>query len=202
MKAYRLTGGDLASLNCRMETVPVPAVGEVQVAMKAAAMNYRDIGVASGTYTAAPNLIPLSDGSGTIIAVGAGVEGFAVVARLGSSELFLLAVVATALMTAFISSAVFGLSLALGAFFVLFQGTEWLGLIREGLTLRSSTYGAFFYLIVGAHALHAVAAISCLAWAWARLRQGILSDSEFKTVQVFWYFVVLVWPIIYFQVYL
>ena len=41
---------------------------------------------------------------------------FATVARLGSPELFLLAVVATALMTAFISSAVFGLSLALGAF--------------------------------------------------------------------------------------
>jgi CPA2 family monovalent cation:H+ antiporter-2 len=38
------------------------------------------------------------------------------VARLGSNELFLLAVVATALLTAFISSAVFGLSLALGAF--------------------------------------------------------------------------------------
>jgi K+:H+ antiporter len=38
------------------------------------------------------------------------------VARLGSNELFLLAVVATALLTAFLSSAVFGLSLALGAF--------------------------------------------------------------------------------------
>ncbi len=78
MKAYRLTGGDLASLNCRTETVPPPASGEVQVAMKAAAMNYRDIGVASGIYAAAPNLIPLSDGAGTIVAVGTGVEGFAV----------------------------------------------------------------------------------------------------------------------------
>ena len=38
------------------------------------------------------------------------------VSRQGSSELFLLAVVATALLTAFVSSAVFGLSLALGAF--------------------------------------------------------------------------------------
>jgi CPA2 family monovalent cation:H+ antiporter-2 len=38
------------------------------------------------------------------------------VSRLGSSELFLLAVVAIALLTAFVSSAVFGLSLALGAF--------------------------------------------------------------------------------------
>ena len=35
------------------------------------------------------------------------------VSRLGSSELFLLAIVATALLTAFISSAIFGLSLAL-----------------------------------------------------------------------------------------
>jgi monovalent cation:H+ antiporter-2, CPA2 family len=41
---------------------------------------------------------------------------FAGVARLGSPELFLLAVVSTALLTAFVSSAVFGLSLALGAF--------------------------------------------------------------------------------------
>ena len=41
---------------------------------------------------------------------------FATVARLGSNELFLMAVVATALLTAFVSSAVFGLSLALGAF--------------------------------------------------------------------------------------
>ena len=41
---------------------------------------------------------------------------FRFVARLGSNELFLLAVVATAFLTAFVSSAVFGLSLALGAF--------------------------------------------------------------------------------------
>ncbi len=41
---------------------------------------------------------------------------FRIVARLGSRELFLLAVFATALLAAFISSALFGLSLALGAF--------------------------------------------------------------------------------------
>jgi CPA2 family monovalent cation:H+ antiporter-2 len=41
---------------------------------------------------------------------------FGYVARSGSSELFLLVVFATALLTAFASSAIFGLSLALGAF--------------------------------------------------------------------------------------
>jgi len=94
-----------------------------------------------------------------------------------------------------------GMSVLLGAFFVSFQGIEWLGLIREGLTMTSSAYGAFFYLIVGTHALHAVIAISCLAWAWFRLRDRRLSETQFKSVQIFWYFVVLVWPIIYFQVY-
>jgi CPA2 family monovalent cation:H+ antiporter-2 len=41
---------------------------------------------------------------------------FRYVSRSGSSELFLLSVFATALLTAFVSSAIFGLSLALGAF--------------------------------------------------------------------------------------
>jgi CPA2 family monovalent cation:H+ antiporter-2 len=43
-------------------------------------------------------------------------RAFLFVARLGSNELFLLAVTATAFLTAFVSSAVFGLSVALGAF--------------------------------------------------------------------------------------
>lgn len=93
-------------------------------------------------------------------------------------------------------------ALALGLFFVLMQGREWVALIREGLTLTSSTYGGFFYLIVGAHALHALAAILALAWAWRRLAVGRLAEAQLATVAVFWYFVVLVWPFIYIRVYL
>jgi cytochrome c oxidase subunit 3 len=90
---------------------------------------------------------------------------------------------------------------ALGAFFVGFQGVEWAGLIREGLTLTSSTHGAFFYLIVGLHALHAVAALAALAWAGVRLRRSLLPPSSFAAVALFWYFVVGVWPVIYLRVY-
>ena len=93
------------------------------------------------------------------------------------------------------------IAVLLGAYFVAAQGAEWLDLIREGLTMTSSTYGAFFYLIVGTHAVHAVAAILGLSWAWLRLRKGELSAAHFDTVGIFWYFVVLVWPVIYFQVY-
>jgi len=93
-------------------------------------------------------------------------------------------------------------ALVLGAFFVVFQGREWVALIAEGLTLTSSTYGGFFYLIVGTHALHAVGAILALAWAWQRLRAGRLTAEQLGTVAVLWYFVVLAWPVIYVQVYL
>jgi cytochrome c oxidase subunit 3 len=93
------------------------------------------------------------------------------------------------------------LGVALGAFFVGFQGVEWVGLIREGLTLTSSTHGAFFYLIVGVHALHALAALAALGWAGRRMKRGLLPPSSFAAVALFWYFVVGVWPVIYLRVY-
>jgi CPA2 family monovalent cation:H+ antiporter-2 len=77
--------------------------------------------LAADELSVAPILLAL--GKGAIFLLIAFVVGtrllpvlFAGVARLGSPELFLLAVVSTALLTAFVSSAVFGLSLALGAF--------------------------------------------------------------------------------------
>lgn len=93
------------------------------------------------------------------------------------------------------------LGIALGALFVGFQGVEWLGLIREGLTLTSSTHGAFFYLIVGVHALHAIAALAALVRVGIKLRGGVLAQSSLTATALFWYFVVGVWPLIYFQVY-
>jgi cytochrome c oxidase subunit 3 len=94
------------------------------------------------------------------------------------------------------------LSILLGGFFVWFQGLEWAALLREGLTIQSSSYGGFFYLIVGAHAAHAVAALLALAWAWMRLGQDRLTAPQLATVCAFWYFVVLVWPVLYWKVYL
>jgi cytochrome c oxidase subunit 3 len=94
------------------------------------------------------------------------------------------------------------LSILLGGFFVYSQGLEWTALLGEGLTMQSSSYGGFFYLIVGSHALHAVGALIALVWAWFRLHKGLLTSSQLATVAAFWYFVVLVWPVLYVQVYL
>jgi cytochrome c oxidase subunit 3 len=89
-----------------------------------------------------------------------------------------------------------------GAAFVALQGVEWVRLLREGLTMTCSSHGAFFYLIVGTHALHAIVAIIALAAVYFPMRRGTLSASRFAATQIFWYFVVLLWPIIYLRVYL
>ena len=101
-----------------------------------------------------------------------------------------------------ITKKLLGLSILLGAFFVLFQGYEWLRLIHFGLTMTSSPYGSFFYLIIGAHGLHALAALLILTYVYFKLKRSRLASSEFWTAQVFWYFVVGVWPVLYILVYL
>lgn len=93
-------------------------------------------------------------------------------------------------------------AMLLGTFFVVFQGREWVALIGQGLTLTSSTLGGFFYLIVGMHALHAVIALGVLAYTWLLLQRGWLAQTQLAAAQVFWYFVVGLWPVLYGVVYL
>ncbi len=96
-----------------------------------------------------------------------------------------------------------GITIALGALFLAIQGTEWAGLIRFGLTMTSSLYGGMFYLIVGAHALHLVAAVAVLLFVASRVWRGRY-EVDYRVVvacSVYWSFVVILWPIIYALVY-
>lgn len=95
-----------------------------------------------------------------------------------------------------------GLAIALGAFFVLFQGAEWVALLREGLTVTSSTHGGFFYLIIGTHGLHALVGLLALLWCRRLLARGDLLRTQLLTAGIFWGFVVALWPLLYWRVYL
>ena len=88
MKAYEVrepTGLDGLVLNTA-RSEPQPAHGQILVRMRAAALNYRDQGVIKGAYgyTKFP-VIPLSDGAGEVVAVGAGVTQFKVGDRVASN---------------------------------------------------------------------------------------------------------------------
>jgi len=54
---------------------PKPGTGQALVRMRAASLNYRDLVVASGGYgrSVKPPLVPVSDGAGEVVEVGAGV---------------------------------------------------------------------------------------------------------------------------------
>lgn len=92
-------------------------------------------------------------------------------------------------------------ALAFATAFVVLQGREWLALLAQGLTLTSSSLGSFFFLVIGLHALHVVIAIALLTRTYVRLERGWLASSQLGTAEVFWYFVVGVWPVIYLVVY-
>jgi NADPH:quinone reductase-like Zn-dependent oxidoreductase len=70
MKTYELHSGALVPVERGM---PAPGRGEVLLQMRAAALNYRDTLVLSGVWPAPAGRIPLSDGVGVVLDVGADV---------------------------------------------------------------------------------------------------------------------------------
>jgi heme/copper-type cytochrome/quinol oxidase subunit 3 len=101
-------------------------------------------------------------------------------------------------------------AIALGLFFLFFQGVVWVTLIREGLTLTSSQHGIFFCLIMGMHGANTVGALIYLGVAWLRLKplsdveegRGELSSGTFSAACVLWYFAVGAWPVLCLFLYL
>lgn len=94
-----------------------------------------------------------------------------------------------------------GLAVPLGAVFVVYQIVEFARLLAGGFTLQSSAGGGFFFTIVGAHALHAVAGLGALGWAAVATARGKVSPGLAKAIRLYWYFVVLLWPLIYAVIY-
>ena len=80
MRAYEIPAADgLESWRAVERPRPEPGRGQVLVRMQAASLNFRDILIATGRYPFAVNygsLIPLSDGTGEVVALGEGVRRF------------------------------------------------------------------------------------------------------------------------------
>jgi NADPH:quinone reductase-like Zn-dependent oxidoreductase len=77
MRAYQLPKGG-AGIDALVEVErpdPKPAHRQVLVKVAACSLNFRDLGIVRGSYRVPvrDNIIPLSDGAGEVVAVGAGV---------------------------------------------------------------------------------------------------------------------------------
>jgi NADPH:quinone reductase-like Zn-dependent oxidoreductase len=81
MRAYRLIGQTgIDGLERVDESMPKPGRRQVLVKVAACSLNYRDLAIATGQYRAGSraNVVPLSDGAGTVVEVGPDVTRVAV----------------------------------------------------------------------------------------------------------------------------
>jgi NADPH:quinone reductase-like Zn-dependent oxidoreductase len=77
MRAYQLPkgGAGIGALVKIERPNPKPAYRQVLVKVTACSLNFRDLGIVRGTYRmpVRDNVVPLSDGAGEVVEVGAGV---------------------------------------------------------------------------------------------------------------------------------
>jgi heme/copper-type cytochrome/quinol oxidase subunit 3 len=92
----------------------------------------------------------------------------------------------------------------LGVVFLAVQGSEWAGLMQQGMTLSSGAYGGTFYLLIGLHAVHVAGAVLWLCAVMAGALRGRYSADRCVAVRLcatYWYFVCALWvglfPMVY-----
>ena len=75
MRAYQILQFGLENVKQVELPAPVPGAGEVLIRVLAASLNYRDLMIARGQYDPRLHMprIPLSDGAGEVVSIGAGV---------------------------------------------------------------------------------------------------------------------------------
>ncbi|MEY4348228.1 MAG: hypothetical protein RIS43_647 [Actinomycetota bacterium] len=100
----------------------------------------------------------------------------------------------------------FAISFVMGAIFIGGQIMEYSVLVREGLTLSSSSYGSVFYLTTGFHGLHVTGGLVAFLFAIASTYSGKVFTHAKATraivVSYYWHFVDVVWIGLFAMIYL
>jgi heme/copper-type cytochrome/quinol oxidase subunit 3 len=96
-------------------------------------------------------------------------------------------------------------TIALGAVFLVGQGTEYWRLIQQNLTISRNVFGSTFYILTGFHGLHVLGGLILLmlllGLTWAgRYEQP--RKSAVESIGMYWHFVDGVWIFIFSLVYL
>lgn len=93
----------------------------------------------------------------------------------------------------------------LGVVFLAIQGSEWMQLVRFGLSRGGEVYGGVFYTIIGAHGLHVLGGVVVLLAALRQVTRRHDKSQDLALLEacrLYWTFVVGLWPLLYVLVYL
>ena len=102
--------------------------------------------------------------------------------------------------------ALWGLTIVLGALFLLGTAKEWFELIAEDrLTISRNLFGSTYFTLVGFHATHVTVGLIILSIVWIVAARGKVSAEHSTGVEVvswYWHFVDGVWILVFSLVYL
>ena len=98
-----------------------------------------------------------------------------------------------------------GVTILLGAAFVVGQALEYRELVHEGLTPAANVFGTAFYSLTGVHGLHVLAGVVVLTIIWALSFTGFIRKERASGVEgafIYWHFVDAIWILVFTFVYL
>ncbi len=96
------------------------------------------------------------------------------------------------------------ITLFLGILFFLIQGYEWMRILLFGMETSHSLFTSFFYTIIGLHGFHVFIGLMLLGYVFYKIKQLKEKDNisnYILTVGIFWFFVVALWPVLYYLIY-
>lgn len=98
-----------------------------------------------------------------------------------------------------------GLTIALGVYFVFFTGMEWKHLIYEkNLTISTNVFGSTFYSLVGLHLSHVIIGLILLSIVWVLTLLGKIPKDHSEHIEMiswYWHFVDAIWLVVLILVY-
>ncbi|MBK7094951.1 MAG: cytochrome c oxidase subunit 3 [Saprospiraceae bacterium] len=96
-------------------------------------------------------------------------------------------------------------TILLGVIFLIIQGFEWTNLVNFGIQNSTGLYASYFYTLIALHGVHVFVAIIMILSLNFYLNRSDKADFKIPLIRsfgLFWYFVVLLWPVLYFLLYL
>ena len=101
----------------------------------------------------------------------------------------------------------FVLTLLMGTYFDCGQGYEYVGLLKDGLSLHSSAYGSVFFIPTGFHGLHVFGGLIAFVFLLGRTflsKRGLTQEIQVSAIVVsyYWHFVDVVWIGLFATIYL
>jgi cytochrome c oxidase subunit III len=98
-----------------------------------------------------------------------------------------------------------GITMALGAYFVLYSAMEWHELIyHEGLTISTNVFGTTFYSLVGLHLSHVLVGLILLGIIFVLTLFGKIPEDHIEHTEMiswYWHFVDGIWVVVLTLVY-